>query len=117
MQPGTYDFPPLTRGDTETLGVILQDQSLFTQEITLALKAGDEVRWIVSLPGKPDLVKSTTSGGGLTLSLTNAYVSWAFTDADWTALTGSEGFAYRIRVIRPGGVVQTYLKGLLRVEG
>ncbi|MBY0255156.1 MAG: hypothetical protein K2X54_27850 [Methylobacterium organophilum] len=118
MQPGVHDFPPLTRGDTETLGVILQDQSVFSQQAARgALKSGDVVRWIVTIPGKPDLVKSTEAGGGLNLKLATAYVSWALSAADWTALAGPGPFAYRVRVNRASGEVQTYLKGNLSVDG
>lgn len=116
MQPGIYDFPPLTRGDTEVLGVILHDQDSFTQQITPGIKAGDTVRWIVSIPGTSDLVKTTESGGGLVLDLPDTRIAWTITAADWAAMAGAGPFPYRIRVTSAGGAVRTYLKGTLRVE-
>lgn len=117
MQPGVYDFPPLTRGDTETLGVILHDQDSFTQQISSGIKAGDLVEWRVSIPGASDLVKTTEADGGLDLDLPDSRVAWAVTAEDWAALTGAGPFPYRIRVKRSTNEVRTYLKGILRVEG
>lgn len=116
MQPGIYDFPPLTRGDTEVLGVILHDQDSFTQQISPGIRAGDLVEWIVSVPSGSDLVKTTSTDGGLYLDLPDSRVAWAVAAADWAALTGKGPFLYRIRVTSADGAVRTYLKGTLRVE-
>lgn len=115
MQPQTYDFPPLTRGDTEVLGFILSNQDTLTQLRALADLNGATVTWSLKTPGGLNIEKTTAADGGLTLDVAAATVTWSVTPADWANMTGNS-YTYKVRVTLPGGAVQTYLKGTIMVE-
>lgn len=117
MRPARYDWPPLTRGDTETLAVILKEQDLFTlriRRIDLS-EPGLVVRWIVKGPGMADLVRTTETGGGLDVDLTKSEVSMVLA-ADATAAL-PPGCTYAVIVVRDGPTVSTHLVGFMPVEG
>jgi hypothetical protein len=114
MQPAQYDFPPLTRGDSEKLSLILKQRDLFTQQISLLPVAGATVTWTIKKSGGQDLVKSTGMNGGLTLTANASRLDWVLTALDWTALPGGS-YPYRIRIAFSDGTVVTYMKGTLTV--
>lgn len=114
MGPVSHDFPPLVRGDSETLTVFLAVQDTVTGEISLAPLTGATVEWRILRPGLPDYLRSTATDGGLVLTAADARVDWAITSADWTALPGGT-YQYRVRVTYAAGGPKTYLIGTLTI--
>lgn len=116
MQPASYDFPPVTRGDSEVLGFILKDQDLFSEQIALTDLSEAVVHWRVQIPGREDPVEKTTADdGGLTLDPATRLITWPM-DPAFTAALGDKN-PYRVRVIYTDGRVSTYLTGNIIAEG
>jgi len=111
MTAPLYDFPPLIRGDSAALGVVLKRRGLFNRAVTIQpLAAGDEVRWTLSPPGASAIALSSKDGS-LSLNRATGAASFKLDPAQTQALPDST--PYRLRVHFANGDVKTWLEGKL----
>ena len=111
MNVPLYDFPPLIRGDSAALGVVLKRRGLFNRAVTIQpLAPGDEVRWTLSPPGASAIVRSSKDGS-LSLNRATGAASFKLDPAQTQALPDST--PYRLRIYFANGDVKTWLEGKL----
>lgn len=115
MTVPNYDFPALIRGDSTHLAFIAKRRALFSGQISLRPLEGARITWTVGRQGADDLVKSTDTGGGLTLDPVRSRVDWPISAGESQALPLGDN-PFRVRATFPDGRVETLLSGTIRVK-
>jgi hypothetical protein len=112
MQRGFYNFPPVIRGDTRVLTLILKRKDILTlRRERMETPAGTVLTWTVKRAGSDDLVKAATAGA----TVGAGAMTWPMTEEETQSLPAASN-PYRVRLKLPDGTVTTILSGFIPAE-
>jgi len=120
MTPVVSGFT-LRRGDTPSLGLILEGQHVASNEIVPLPQPGHVVVWTIGWPGASRTCRTDAATSDPTHRLSvdprTRAIAYPVTAADVATLIGSAVAPYAVQLIESDGRTTTYLVGTINAEG